>query len=240
MLSALQKDGQKAVAWDVNRRDGPFFCPECREDLILRKGAIHIHHFAHKPDTICSYSSGETDLHRRAKCAIYDELSRYPDVSFCDLECRLGGAIADVYAVIRGEPVAIEVQASALIIEEISRRTQVYQGKGIAVLWILPETLSFMQDYYRPAAWKRWLHAAYFGRLYFWMGGTSLRTVHLNDDRPQGMTRSWKTIQYGNYVNLAQNFYSQPRSSWEGGTIQIPRCRIYIDRQPPWWKKDAL
>jgi hypothetical protein len=44
-------------------------CPVCNTDAELRKGAINVHHFAHKTKKSCSYFErpGESDLHRAAK-----------------------------------------------------------------------------------------------------------------------------------------------------------------------------
>lgn len=50
MLCAIrQSDRQKVAAWDQQKNDGPFSCPFCIEETILKKGTMKVHHFAHKP-----------------------------------------------------------------------------------------------------------------------------------------------------------------------------------------------
>lgn len=56
MLCAIrQRDNQKVAAWDQQKIDGPFSCPVCVEETILKKGAMKVHHFAHKPPITCEY-----------------------------------------------------------------------------------------------------------------------------------------------------------------------------------------
>ena len=47
MLSAIKESDETVMAWEVTREDGPFFCPECDEEVILKKGSIVLPHFAH-------------------------------------------------------------------------------------------------------------------------------------------------------------------------------------------------
>src|SRR5215469_18611756 len=55
MLSAYDPDKRSRLAWEVTKGDGPFTCPECKASVLLRKGEIKIHHFAHIPSTSCQY-----------------------------------------------------------------------------------------------------------------------------------------------------------------------------------------
>ena len=44
-----------------------FVCPGCRETVILKKGHIVVHHFAHYPGSRCEFGTGETLAHLKAK-----------------------------------------------------------------------------------------------------------------------------------------------------------------------------
>ena len=137
MLCAIQQSSNiKVTARDVTKPEGPFVCPKCSRELNLRKGQIKAHHFAHKPPVTCSYGRGESEAHRKAKWAIYDCLKKRADVTECELEKSWGEVVSDVYVVIRGAPIALEVQISSLTIDEIMYRTKMYYEKDIAVLWL--------------------------------------------------------------------------------------------------------
>ena len=65
------KDGRLVSPEEVERGDRSLTCSGCTNRMLVRKGQIMVHHFAHYPDfeDICS---GETALHRAAKQAIHD------------------------------------------------------------------------------------------------------------------------------------------------------------------------
>ena len=48
MLTAENEKGQKVIAVETEKTDGPFHCPECQKETVLHKGKIKVHHFAHK------------------------------------------------------------------------------------------------------------------------------------------------------------------------------------------------
>ncbi|MEH0007941.1 MAG: competence protein CoiA family protein [Flavobacteriales bacterium] len=60
---ALTKN-KKPVTPQTAEKGQDCFCPQCNRQVILRKGDIRQHHFAHKKDTECS---GETVIHKTAK-----------------------------------------------------------------------------------------------------------------------------------------------------------------------------
>jgi competence protein CoiA len=92
MLVALNSDGERCYASDSKKSEGPYFCPDsdCEEELILRKGSINIHHFAHKSTDSCSYSSGESELHYKCKTDICKTLEEHKLCKNCDIERSLG------------------------------------------------------------------------------------------------------------------------------------------------------
>ena len=118
MLTRMHsRDEARVLAWAADRNDRPFHCPECRAQVILKQGAVRVHHFAHVPPVICQYGRGETESHRRCKQALYEGLRTSPGVAHVELEFPVGNQRADVVATIRGVRVAFEVQVSTLSLE---------------------------------------------------------------------------------------------------------------------------
>jgi len=156
MLTARrQLDSAKVLARDCTNQEAPFVCPRCDRELILRKGRIKVHHFAHKPPVTCSFGAGETEQHHRAKLEILDALRTEAHVTELEVERDFGISVADVFAKISGVSVAIEIQRSALTVNDITSRTENYHRLGIAVLWLgLPASLPVAQKY-SPKAWGK-------------------------------------------------------------------------------------
>lgn len=256
MLTAIrQSDAIKVLARQSERIESPFLCALCRREMILRKGPIKIHHFSHKPPTTCSLGKGETELHHRAKLEMYDALRADALASEVELEKNLGGSIADVYARISCIRVAVEIQRSSLSVNDIITRTRNYHRLGIAVLWIGLPNPSLPSKQYSPRAWEKWCHAAYYGRVYYWKQGQTLQVVHFDpynihvpsstwfqDGSEQSaggydrVSKRWRTPNPGGSVLLARGFQSAARSAWSGGTVSVPDCTLYVDRQRKWWR----
>jgi competence protein CoiA len=256
MLTAIrQSDATKVLARVSQRLEAPFTCSLCRREVILRKGKIKVHHFAHKPPVMCSLGAGETEAHHQAKLAIYDALRTEPHVTDAELEKNLGGSVADVYACISGVPVAIEIQRSSLTVSEIVSRTEKYHRLNTAVIWVGLPTVDLSSQRYTPRAWEKWCHAAYYGRVYYWESGQILRVVHFDphfihvqsstwyqDGQEQSaggydrISKRWRTPKSGIPALLARSFIANTRAAWSKGTISIPACTLYVDRQPKWWK----
>lgn len=248
MLCAMRVEDQaKLDASYTNKVDGPFACPKCKCDVIIRKGNIKIHHFSHLPFSTCGYGVGESEAHRRCKRAIYDTLSTIDNVSYCELERDMGPVIPDIYAVIDGVTVAIEVQLSNLSVNDITRRTRHYNNLGISVLWLPLFDDKLEQERYSPKAWEKWLHAAYFGRIYYWLDGLSVIPIHFDEymidvdeaynsegEEVGGYSyrsKRWRTPVCLDEMSIIHDFYPSKRQGWQGGPINIPECRLYIGRQ---------
>jgi competence protein CoiA len=175
MLSARRKsDGQTVTAYFERKSNGPFLCLQCNEEVILKSGRNRVDHFAHANPRACKFAEGESDLHRRCKLEIFEALQKSAGVRDIALERPMGRNRPDVSARINGVPVAIEVQISALSIETLMQRTIDYFRKGIYVLWLLQWTPALDAARYTPKLWEKWIHAAYFGRVYYWTGGLTV------------------------------------------------------------------
>jgi len=165
-------------------------------DVIIKKGRLVAHHFAHRPESDCGYGAGETALHRAAKEAVFDALSAHPAVGEVDIEAPVGGNRADVLFSLRANPqqtslfgsvvtsppaVAVEIQRSSLSESDIVARTWKYTCAGVAVIWVIAEdepTLSRRGEI-RTKSWHRGIYDT-MGRVYVWCGGATVIPVRLS------------------------------------------------------------
>jgi competence protein CoiA len=252
MLSARRKsDSQIVTAYFASKKNAPFYCLECGDEVILKTGRRTVNHFAHVNPLACRYAENESDGHRRCKMEIFLALQKEPHVRNVALERPLGTNRPDVSAEINGVPVAIEVQISSLSLETVAYRTMEYARKGIYVLWLLQWTPKLDASRYAPAIWEKWIHAAYFGRVYYWTEGLSIVSYHFDPHLKSVPLKSWyspkgKKITAGGYsrrskryrttirgrtFNLATDFGPRNRDWWEGKDITIPAAKLYVDRQ---------
>jgi len=256
MLSGIRNTNNcKVFARNVIKEEAPFSCPKCLGELTLKKGRIKTHHFAHKPPFNCSRGQGETDAHRKCKEEIYLSLSSRQNVSNLDMEVDFNTSIADVFCHIAGAPVAIEIQKSDLTVNEITLRTQNYHVLGINVLWLALNNPKLSENRYSPKAWEKWCHAAYFGRVYYWINGVIVLPVHFAEHRLEVVHSSWynkdgeeqsaggytkpskryRTPSFGPQLDITQNFRPTRKDAWSGGTVFIPQCSLYVDQLQKWW-----
>jgi competence protein CoiA len=252
MLSARRRsDGQTVSAYFESKANGPFACLECGDPVILKTGRNRINHFAHENPLACRFAEGESDAHRRCKMEIYEALLRSPNASNVALERPLGSVRPDVSAYIDGVPVAIEVQLSSLSIETIMSRTIDYHQRGIYVLWLLQWTPKLDSDRYSPRLWEKWIHACYFGRVYYWNGGLDVVSYHFDASLKTVPLKSWysssgKKMTAGGYsvrstryrrairgrtLNLATDFGPRARLWWEAYGIKVPDAKLFME--PP-------
>jgi len=256
MLCGIRNsDNKKVFASKSAKTEGPFSCPGCRHELNIRKGKIKVHHFAHKPPYSCTRGQGETEAHRKCKETIYNSLLQLPFVTNLDVEKGFGTVISDVYGVINGTKVAIEIQRSNLSVNDITSRTAAYEKLGIHVIWLALFNDKLGADKYSPKAWEKWCHAVYFGRVYYWLDDLTIVPVHYAEHQTYVEPTSWfdqfgqeqsgggfyksskryKTPRIGAYLNLATDFQATSKASWSGGTVYIPKCKVYVDKFRKWW-----
>jgi competence protein CoiA len=244
VLTALREsDGAKVAAWEAARADRPFVCACCRRIVTLRRGAVIAPHFAHQPPVVCEYGAGESEAHRRCKLALYEALRAHPSVSKCEVERDLGAVRPDVSAYVGDTPVAFEVQLSALPLARIAQRTAEYARRGVYVLWLPPHADALARELYEPRPWERWLHAAYFGRVYYWLEGLTVRPVHFRDfyARARGRTRDFDRLSRrkvpleGPALSLVEDFAPRRRAAWAGRGLVVPDARLFADTRPKWY-----
>jgi len=244
MLTATrQANGRKLAAWEADKDEKPFLCQCCGRIVTLRRGGIRAAHFAHQPPVTCEYGTGESEEHRLCKIAIYESLRADPRVTKCEIERNLGTVRPDVSAYIDSVPVAIEVQLSSLSLERIMYRTAEYARRGIYVLWLPLYAEGLRRELYQPRPWERWLHAAYFGRVYYWLEGLQIVPVHFRDyyASVRGRTRDYSKLSSkkiplaGRTAILTEDFRPVHRQAWANQYVSIPQSKLLMDSQAAWY-----
>lgn len=98
--------------------------------------------------------------------------------------------------------------------------------------------------------WERWCHAAYFGRVYYWVGDSRVAPYRFdpylsevpssefyNSDceavsiagysRP---SKRFRTLAEGRGLDIARDFEACDHRGFSGGKIDVPPCRLYRDK----------
>lgn len=142
MLIALSEN-QMIVRADEACLSEHYRCPGCKKKVILKKGQVNVHHFAHiKKEGCASFSEGETEEHLKGKLDLYNWLKHLQipvqlEPYLNDLQQR-----PDLLAIINEVPTAIEFQCSPIPIETVKKRTEGYLSSGYRVLWIVGQKVT--------------------------------------------------------------------------------------------------
>jgi competence protein CoiA len=254
MLVAYNENGDRCYAKHTERSENPFFCPECNKEVLLKKGEIREHHFAHKPPVDCLYGQGETQEHYAAKNAIYDALFNHSQCRKCAIERRLKGVRPDISLYIRNIPVAIEFQRSSTSTEIINQRMNRYRDLGIHVVWLIPHRLPNENAVIRTKVWERYLHTLFYGRCYFWIEKAIVLPVHFNSHKIIVPSAEWyedgeemyvdgysyyakeqRKVLHGRGAHLANDFKKTWRDVFQDKKFSYPSCLLWMDAQNRWW-----
>lgn len=225
------------------KEDGPFYCPECFSDAVVRKCVEKRDHFAHKARLTPVLGSQEGALHKQCKEEICQLLiAKFPDGNW-DTERvipenkNLGVTELrpDISGRINGLRVAIEVQASSLTVDKIIKRAKAYTKRKVALLWLVPLREPLGDVSFRPRLYERYLHSIYYGRTYYWWAGLGLvvKPVHYGPATRHIEYREWyedgelrsggdydakykiiKTPLYGEDICIADNFDAHHRTDF--------------------------
>lgn len=190
---AIRKITNRPVyAEDVMKSDGPFYCPICLCEAIIRKCSERIDHFAHQARHSPIIRQKDKDLHNTCR----DQILGYLRITFPDGKWAAereipanknkgyNKVIPDISGRIGDIPVAIEVQASAYTIKRISDKITEYQKRNpkVAVLYIIPLYEELGNQPFRPRLYEKYIHSMYYGRVYYWTvnTGTLLQPIHFS------------------------------------------------------------
>ncbi|MHA1412188.1 MAG: competence protein CoiA family protein [Promethearchaeota archaeon] len=132
------------------------------------------------------------------------------------IEKFCGRRFADIFLELKdGEKVAVEIQCSYIKIEELIKRTEDYNSKGIHILWLLHDKGNCLIDYKVPKNGKNikvsplevYLHRMYGGRVYY---------IDLEQKRK---TR--------NLIKLFALYFSKPNKKHLRGAFRTPYRYYY-------------
>lgn len=229
MLSAYDQRRTLIIAWEAVKDQGPFHCPECQRQVVLKKGQFIIHHFAHTPESDCKYGTGETWEHWQAKFEMYEALRNHPRVSCLQLELPLGSVRPDITFCLDGNTiVAIEFQRSSIPCDDVARKTSIYDEKGIAVLWVLlPRNRFSVGERCSTRVWERYLNELYNDKIFCWYGGLVLLATHLD---PYILRTEYKE-RYNRYTGIwdikeIQRVAKRLRIPHYGDAVQITDMKV--------------
>jgi competence CoiA-like predicted nuclease len=170
MLVGLCEENRITAA--AAQRGAAYHCPNCSKPLVLKKGRVVIHHFAHKPPILCDWARGETLAHLEAKRLVHAALTARgvrAELEY-SLETLPGDRRADVMAWSpKGQMIAIELQHTSISAELIAERAFAYARAGAAQIWIsfLPASVwkealdkgdgTWLVRRYAPRQFEHWI-----------------------------------------------------------------------------------
>lgn len=112
-MGALNKENNKYEKPSTADKKNKYICPDCKRDVIVKKGNIKVHHFAHKSqEDPCIYYKhpSETQIHKDAKMLMKNILESKRVLSFnrycLDCEKAVKKIVVDAYT----ESTKIEVE----------------------------------------------------------------------------------------------------------------------------------
>ncbi|HEX2547819.1 MAG TPA: competence protein CoiA family protein [Ramlibacter sp.] len=237
-------------AYLARPQDGPFHCPLCNAQAILRKGAERVDHFAHDAPRRPA-PGGESDLHRHCKQQVCAALAASHPEGRWDIERTIPARPERGIAKLRPDAsgrigpwrVAVEVQASSLDAATITARTAAYAARGIHVLWIVPLPDEPIDPLMRPRRFERCLQRLYGGRTYYWWPGLQARVlpVHHGAAAREIPLNEWHVA--GGYRRQAGGFEAEYRALKRAQFATIlhidrdfaPAGTLWRDILAKWW-----
>jgi len=185
---ALKKsDNLPVYAEIVNKSDGPFYCPVCLCDAIVRKCIEKVDHFAHSARQSPLIRKKDKELHNKCRDKILELLkNRFPDGKWAaereipaNKEKGFKKVVPDISGRINEIPIAIEVQLTPYTINRIAEKAIEYQKRSskVAVLYIIPLYAELGEEPFRPRLFEKYLHSMYYGRVYYWTSKNETRIL---------------------------------------------------------------
>ncbi|MRH43392.1 hypothetical protein GH741_11950 [Aquibacillus halophilus] len=121
-----------------HRIQSNFYCPNCKEPVLIKAGEKVIPHFAHHAKSQCPLKQGgEGEYHERGKFKLYQwllqqKITAYLEVFIDEIQQR-----ADILIELKGRLIAIEFQCATISNSEFKNRSHGYRSINITPIWIL-------------------------------------------------------------------------------------------------------
>lgn len=120
------------------RQKESFFCPECKEQVILKIGTKKLPHFAHRKGTACSESyERESEYHLKGKLLLFEWLQSTGVNTILEPYIKAIAQRPDIGFIHDGIEYAIEYQCSVIPEELFLQRTKNYRKINIIPIWIM-------------------------------------------------------------------------------------------------------
>ena len=192
-VAMKKSNNEKVNAKEVTKSDGPFYCPNCLSEAIVRKCTEKIDHFAHNARLSPAITSKDHTLHNKCR----DEICNYLKIKYPKGNWKTERAIPKNESVGRkkdiipdisgrfgdkntGIPVAIEIQKSSYTLNKIYNKTVEYAKLNIYVIWIVPLAKDLGDEPFRPRLYEKYLHSMYYGRTFYWTPKISPKIIPIH------------------------------------------------------------
>ena len=169
-------DNSSVYAGNVYKEHGPFYCPVCLSEAIVRKCTEMEDHFAHKARLSPTIKSKDQKLHNFCRDFLTEKLKKnFPDGRWLaeriieeNKEKDLKEIKPDISGIINKKPIAIEIQLSPYTVNKIFKKLEEYKKRKIYVLYIVPLFEDLGEKAFRPRLYEKYLHSIYYGKVYYW------------------------------------------------------------------------
>ncbi|WP_248715740.1 competence protein CoiA [Convivina praedatoris] len=163
---AIDEYNRYISAHQVQTTMASYFCPACRQPLILKRGEHKVAHFAHRDLSVCqhTFSEGESSTHLTGKLALYQLLKGQGTIQLEPVLAAIDQRPDLLWQHPQSGMIAIEYQCSPISAKRLAERNQGYRSQGISVYWILGP--KYYHKNLRPQTIQRFIQA---GVLYFYL-----------------------------------------------------------------------
>lgn len=133
MYFAIDGNGKRVFIDEVAEKQ-KYYCPVCKAPLIIKRGTLIAHHFAHKTTVDCDpWYKGKMSIWHKSFQELFPV--EYQEIAIWN-DDRTEYHIADIMLDIQGRPTVFEFQHSPLSHQEFIERTNYYLKCGFRLIWI--------------------------------------------------------------------------------------------------------
>ncbi|CAH1856116.1 competence protein CoiA [Convivina intestini] len=159
MLMAIDDHNRYIGAHQVQATMASYFCPACRQALILKRGEYKVAHFAHRDLSACdqAFSEGESSTHLAGKLALYQLFKKPGKIQLEPVLTAIDQRPDLLWQHPQKGMIAIEYQCSPISTKRLAERNQGYQSQDISVYWILGP--AYYHKSLRPQTIQRFMQA---------------------------------------------------------------------------------
>lgn len=246
MLKALYTNNNIDILWwEANKSDKPFFCPGCKEEVILKQWIEKADHFAHKITSSCTYWEGETYEHMICKKTLYEELSKNTNITELQIDKIIWSLIPNISFVYKHKKVVIEILKSDYSGLKIIEKSMEYTDMNIYVLWLVTYNDWLNEDTYNRSQMEKVLHQIYGWRVLYWTDWLNILPIHFEDeyrDIPSTDWWWWYSKAYINKknplpwekINLVNDFVFSDTTPFNKGNFPTPPLKLFMNWDTKW------